>query len=141
MLIVNLELRKLVHLSMLMKILNIFFCIVFIIFAGLQYNDPDPYVWMPIYLYAAILCGLAANSKFYPRAYAVGIVVYAIYALYKFFCKDGVLDWMQLHNSENIAETMKAAKPWIEETREFFGLLILIGALLLNFWYGRRKMR
>ena len=133
--------RKLVHLSMLMKILNIFLCIVFIIFAGLQYNDPDPYVWIPIYGYAAILCGLAAKNKFYPRAYAVGILVYTIYAIYKFFCKDGVLDWMRFHNSENIAETMKATKPWVEETREFFGLLILICAFLLNFWYARKKMR
>ena len=26
-----------------MKIFNILFCLVFIVFAGLQYNDPDPY--------------------------------------------------------------------------------------------------
>jgi Transmembrane family 220, helix len=122
-----------------MKILNIFLCIVFIIFAGLQYNDPDPYIWIPIYLYAAVFCVLAARNKYYPRSYWLGITVYAIYASYKFFCKDGVFDWMQHHNSENIAATMKATKPWIEETREFFGLLIVIGALLLNFWYGRRK--
>ena len=48
-----------------MKILNVFFCIVFIIFAALQYNDPDPYVWIPIYLYTAALCALAVKNKFY----------------------------------------------------------------------------
>jgi len=124
---------------MIVKIFNIFFCIVFIIFAGLQYNDPDPYVWMPIYLYAAVLCALAAKNKFYPRAYWLGIAVYAVYATYKFFCKDGVLDWIQKYHEENIAETMKAEKPWIEETREFFGLIILISVLLINFWYSRRR--
>jgi hypothetical protein len=126
---------------MLMKILNIFFCIVFVIFAGLQYNDPDPYVWIPIYLYAAVLCALAARNRFYPSAYALGIAVYSIYAVYKFFCKDGVLDWIRLHHGEDIAGTMKASQPWIEETREFFGLLIVIGVLGANWIYGKWKLK
>lgn len=122
-----------------MKIFNIFFCIVFILFAGLQYNDPDPYIWIPIYLYTAILCALAASGKFYPAANGIGILAYAGYAVYKFFCSNGVLDWIRLHNEENIAVTMKATKPWIEETREFFGLLILIAVLLINLLHARRK--
>ena len=124
---------------MLIKILNIFFCIIFLIFAGLQYNDPDPYLWIPIYLYAAVLCALAANSKFYPVAYWVGIIAYGLYALYEFFGKDGVLEWIQKHHAENIAQTMKAEAPWIEETREFFGLVILIGVLLMNYFYSKKK--
>jgi Transmembrane family 220, helix len=126
---------------MLMKILNIFFCIVFVIFAALQYNDPDPYVWMPIYLYAATLCALAATGRFYPAATWIGVIIYGVYAAYKFFCENGVLDWMQKHHSENIAGTMKATQPWIEETREFFGLVIVIAVLLLNHWYGKTKTR
>jgi len=122
-----------------MKIINIVFCIIFIIFAALQYNDPDPYVWIPIYLYAAVLCFLAAKNKFYPAAYWIGIVVYGVYSIYKFFVKDGVLDWMQKHHAENIAGTMKAETPWVEETREFFGLVILIIVLLMNYFYSRRK--
>jgi Transmembrane family 220, helix len=51
-----------------MKIFNILFCILFIISAALQYNDPDPYVWMPIYLYGAALCWLAFRGKYYPSA-------------------------------------------------------------------------
>ena len=124
---------------MIMKIFNVFFCIVFIIFATLQYNDPDPYVWIPIYMYGAILCGYAAANKFYPRAYWIGIGVYAVYATYKFFTENGVLDWIEQHNAQNIAETMKAQKPWIEETREFFGLVILIVVLLINYFSSKRK--
>ncbi len=123
-----------------MKFFNIFFCVVFIIFAGLQYNDPDPYLWMPIYLYSAALCGYAAASKFYFKAYWIGIAIYAVYAAYKFFTKNGVLDWIQYHSAENIAETMKAQKPWIEETREFFGLIILIAVLIINYFYGKSKI-
>src|SRR4051812_35591517 len=124
-----------------MKIFNIFFCVVFILFAAVQYNDPDPYVWMPIYLYAAALCWLAFRNKFYPAAYLFGIAVYAVYATYKVFDQNGLLDWITKHNAENIAETMKAEKPWIEETREFFGLLILILVLLLEYLYGKRKTK
>jgi len=122
-----------------MKIFNILFCILFLISAGLQYNDPDPYIWIPIYLYGAILCWLAFRGKYYPKAYLAGIIIFAGYALYFFFTENGVLDWIQKHNAENIAATMKASTPWIEETREFFGLLILIIVLLVNLVYAKRK--
>lgn len=122
-----------------MKIFNLLFSLLFLAFAALQYNDPDPYIWMPIYLYGTILCWLAFRNQFYPKAYIAGILIYTGYAVYLFFAADGVLDWMQKHNAENIAATMKATKPWIEETREFFGLVILIIALTVNFWYAKKK--
>ncbi len=124
-----------------MKIFNILFCIVFLISAVLQYNDPDPYIWIPIYLYGAILCWLAARNKFYPMAYMIGIIGFAAYAVYFFFTENGVLDWITKHNAENIAGSMKASTPWIEDTREFFGLLILIIALAINWIYARKKRK
>ncbi len=124
-----------------MKVFNILFSLLFLIFAGLQYNDPDPYIWIPIYLYAAVLCWLAFKNKFYPAAYLFGIAIYAGYALYLFFTRDGVLDWVQKHNAENIAGSMKATSPWIEDTREFFGLLILIIVMAVNYIYAKRKGR
>ena len=124
-----------------MKVFNILFCILFLISAGLQYNDPDPYIWIPIYLYGAILCWLAFRNQFYPKAYLFGIVIFAGYALYFFFTENGVLDWIQKHNAENIAASMKASTPWIEDTREFFGLVILIVVLLVNLIYAKRKGR
>ncbi len=123
-----------------MKTFNIIFCIVFVLFAALQYNDPDPYVWVPIYMYTAVLCWLAFRNQFYPKAYLLGIAVYAVYAVYKVFDQNGLIDWITKHNAENIAETMKAQKPWIEETREFFGLVILIVVLLINYLYAKRKI-
>ena len=124
-----------------MKIFNILFCVLFLISAGLQYNDPDPYIWMPIYLYGAVLCWLAFRNQYYPKAYVAGIIIFSGYALYYFFTDNGVLDWIQKHNAENIAATMKASTPWIEETREFFGLVILIVVLTVNLVYAKRKSR
>jgi len=118
-----------------MKVFNWFFIVTFIIFAGLQYNDPDPYVWMPIYLYAAVLCWLSIKKRFSPVAYWLGFIVYGAYAVYKMFDENGVIDWIRKHHAQNIAETMKAETPWVEESREFFGLLIVIGVLLINYFY------
>jgi len=130
-----------VHNHYLMRVFNIIFVVLFIIFAGLQYNDPDPYVWMPIYLYAAAMCYYAARKQFYRKLYLVGIAVYAVYAGYLFVAKDGVIDWVTQHQAENIAQTMKATKPWIEETREFFGLFICIGVLGINYIYAGKQAK
>ncbi|MXV51947.1 hypothetical protein GS399_13270 [Pedobacter sp. HMF7647] len=124
-----------------MKIFNLTFCFLFIVFAALQYNDPDPYVWMPIYLYASLLCWQAARNKFNQVAYIAGFVVYGIYAVYKIFDANGFIDWITKHHGENIAETMHADKPWVEETREFFGLVIVIGVLAINYVYFKKKRK
>jgi hypothetical protein len=124
-----------------MKIFNLIFCILFILFAALQYNDPDPYVWVPIYMYTSVLCWLAFKNRYYPNWYIAGIVIYTLYAAYKFFDKNGVWDWLTKHHAENITESMKAEQPWVEETREFFGLAILIAVLLIDFFYSKRKMK
>ena len=124
-----------------MKIFNWFFIVTFIIFAALQYNDPDPYIWMPIYLYAAFLCWRSIRKKFSPAAYWTGFVVYGVYALYKVFDENGLLDWMTKHNAQNIAGTMKAETPWVEETREFFGLIIVIVVLTINYIYLTRQKK
>jgi len=122
-----------------MKIFNLLFSVLFIVSAGLQYNDPDPYLWIPIYLYSAILCWLAFKQKYYPTLYLAGIVIYIIYAAYLFFVDDGMLDWIREHETENIAQEMKATKPWIEATREVLGLMIMVIALLVNYFYSRRR--
>jgi hypothetical protein len=122
-----------------MKVFNLIFCLLFVFSAALQYNDPDPYLWIPIYMYGALLCWMAFRNKYYPKAYLIGIFIYLAYAIYLFFAKDGVLDWINKHNAEDIASTMKAEKPWIEETREFFGLMILIVVLAIDYFYARKK--
>lgn len=122
-----------------MKTFNIIFIILFVISAGLQYNDPDPYIWIPIYLFSAYLCYMAFRKKYSPVLYIVALSVFSVYALYLLFDTTGVLNWLNEHEAENIAQSMKATKPWIEETREFFGLLIVIIVLLINTIWLRRN--
>src|ERR1700741_2883265 len=121
------------------KWFNIVWVILFIIFAGLQYNDPDPYIWMPIYLYGSWICFEAAKGKYHPKAYLIGIIVYSVYAIYKVFDAYGVIDWLTKYHAESLVESMKAEKPWIEETREFGGLMILIIVIGIDWIYLKRQ--
>lgn len=124
-----------------MKVFNIIFCLLFLFFAGLQYNDPDPFFWIAIYLFGAAICWLMFMRRYYPTVILAGMVLLSIYALYKVFDTNGLLDWITKHHAEDIAATMKAEKPWIEESREFFGLLIIITVLAADYFYIRRKKR
>lgn len=124
-----------------MKLFNFIFIVLFIIAAILQYNDPDPFIWVSIYLYATYLCYKAFQKIYYPVLYGIGLAAYTVYAIILFFDKTGVLNWRSEHHAESIVQTMQATKPWIEETREFFGLLILIIVLLINMIWFKRKMK
>jgi hypothetical protein len=124
-----------------MKAFNILFIVVFIAFAVLQYNDPDPYVWIPLYLYGAFICYRALSKHLDQILYMIAFLVYGLYATYLFLDKTGVLSWAMQHNAENLVQSMKADKPWIEETREFGGLLILILVLLVDFVWLKKLRR
>ena len=114
-------------------IINVIFCLSFLVFAYLNFNDPDWYLWVPIYLAVAACCGLAVFGKYYPTLYLGLIAFYAIYAIILFFAKDGVRDWIFKYKKESLVQEMQATKPYIEQTREFFGLLIITGALVINY--------
>lgn len=117
-----------------LTILNGFFCISFILFAYVNLNDKDSWLWVPIYMVAAICCGLAAFKYYYPMIYLVAIAFYLMYAIQLFFSKDGVRDWITVYKKPSIVESMQATKPYIEKTREFFGLLIISAALAINYF-------
>lgn len=119
---------------MILLILNVIFFISFLGFAYVNLNDKDAYIWVPIYTLPAILCGLAVFDKTYPTVNLFVMGFYVAYAIYLFFAKDGVLDWFTKYNRKSIVESMQATKPYIEQTREFFGLLIVTGALALNYF-------
>lgn len=115
-------------------ILNIVFCIAFIGFAYVNLNDKDSWLWIPIYMLASVCCGLAAFNFYYPFMYLGAISFYLVYAVILFFAKDGVRDWLIKYRRPSIVESMQATKPYIEKTREFFGLLIVSGALAINYF-------
>ncbi|MHA6280859.1 transmembrane 220 family protein [Salinimicrobium sp. CAU 1759] len=122
-----------------MKIANAFFAVIFLISAFVQHNDPDPFLWMSIYGYGALSSTLSIFGKDSRVLHYAGLVVFVFYAIYLFFAPNGVYTWFSLHSAENITDSMSDDKPWIEATREFFGLLILIFALLLNLIFRKKR--
>jgi len=69
---------------MLLSVLNIIFFIAFIWFAWVNMNDKDAWLWVSIYMVAAVLCGLAAFKYYYPVIYIVAMSLYLLYAI-KYF--------------------------------------------------------
>ena len=122
---------------MVLIIINIIFFLAFLVFAWFNLNDSDSWLWVPIYAVAAVLCGLVAIKKYYPNIYLAVAAFYVVYAIYLFFAKDGVRDWMFKYNRQSIVESMQATKPYIEKTREFFGLLIITTALVIDYFVVR----
>lgn len=122
---------------MLLIILNTFFCLAFAAFAYVNLNDNDAWLWVSIYMVASIFCGLAVFDKYFPGAYLVAIGFYLLYAIRLFFIKDGVKDWIVKYHNPSLVESMQATKPYIEQTREFFGLLIISAALAMNYFVAQ----
>ncbi|MFZ6000607.1 MAG: transmembrane 220 family protein, partial [Bacteroidota bacterium] len=78
-----------------MKIVHGVLALMFLAFAAVQYNDPDPFLWIFIYLSMTALCVLAFRNQFYPKVMAVLAVGFVIYAV---ILAPGVWDWF---NSED----------------------------------------
>jgi Transmembrane family 220, helix len=111
---------------------NYAFAGIYLLFALLQINDPDPYLWIPIYGVVALTCFLNARGKFDALSHWGIIAFSAIYAAKLIIETDGVIDWMNKYGAESLVQSMKATKPWIENAREFGGLLIILTTTTLN---------
>ena len=105
---------------MLKKILAILFGLAFLSFVAMQYNDPDPAVWMVIYGVAAILCFLAAFNKA-PHAILWIAVILCV--------AGGIYMWPEKYEGLSVGGgDIKN----IEEAREALGLL-LIAVIFIGF--------
>ena len=113
-----------------MRITNIVLTILFVIFAAVQYNDPDPWLWIGIYLFMALLSGLAA-AKIYPSWILRGAMLGCLIGLAMLL--PDFIDWLST-GAESITQSMKAEKPHIELTREFLGLVICALTLGFHLW-------
>jgi hypothetical protein len=113
-----------------MRYVNGFFCVVLMLFAVVQYNDPDGVLWFLIYAIPAAWAGLAAfrpglltaSRPQTVAAYAVCLAAAILGSLYM---------WPSLPQS------------WIhvEEEREGLGLIIATLALVMvgiAWWQGTR---
>ncbi|MDF1695146.1 MAG: transmembrane 220 family protein [Saprospiraceae bacterium] len=100
----------------------------FFLFAAFQYNDPDFYIWVPIYMVVAIVVFFFGRGVYNPSIFKV---LTALYILAMFLYYPEVINWIK-EGTPSITGSMKAESPFIEFIREFFGLGIC--ALVLAYY-------
>ena len=119
-----------------MKVFNIIFALIFLSFVYVQFNDPDPMLWILIYGSMVVMCGLAVANLYPKRVYLVLLVLFVGFSMIYI---PSVLVWMQQDNLTALFdEVAKMEHLYIEESREFLGLLICIVVLVVNFLQARR---
>ena len=110
----------------------VFLSILFVLFAFLQLNDPDWYIWTPIYFWVAISI-LAIYTKYDLTAYYRMLALIFLIGFLSYIPE--MIDWVD-KGMPSITSSMKAEKPYIESVREALGLLICSGAMGYMGWKG-----
>ncbi|MGL1885769.1 MAG: transmembrane 220 family protein [Reichenbachiella sp.] len=112
------------------KIVSILFFLIFGSFAYLQFNDPDPVFWVSIYTVVALASLLRVFGLSHSMVFLViSIVVVAISTIYI----PGFFEYLMQPNKNEIVGEMVYKKPYIEETREFLGLLMAAGSTFYQY--------
>ena len=105
------------------RLLAIFFALLFLFGAVVQYNDPDPLRWIAIYLAASVASALAALGRM-PRLFVIAVAAtslgWAISLAPRAFPNVRFLEMFAV---------WEMANERIEEAREMYGLLIICVAM------------
>jgi hypothetical protein len=108
---------------------NIYFVIsgLFLLFAIVQWNDPDPLIWMIFYGVMSLIYILLALGKRF--AFYLSILMLITCIIYMGFILPEIIKWIK-DGMPSIVQSMKATIPTIEYTREFLGLLLCLIACI-----------
>jgi uncharacterized membrane protein len=118
------------------KYFFVFWILAFLLFAYWQLNDPDPEIWVPIYLVAVFFSALAVKGK-HPLIPLIVVIIACIAGAVYFF-PESVSEWVS-YELEQQDLSMKTQES--EEARETFGLLIIAFVLSVSAWIGWRKKK
>ena len=113
--------------SRVMKAIHFVFSALFLYFAYIQLNDPDPLYWIVIYTGTAAVAfakGLGRSSEFWT------IILIGVAAAGMIVATPGLVDFIASGDIAVIGDMNNA--PYVEPAREFGGLLL---ALCLLFYY------
>jgi hypothetical protein len=104
---------------------NIYFIIsgLFLLFAIVQWNDPDPVIWMIFYGVMSLIYILLALGKRF--AFYISVLMLITCIINMGFILPEIIKWIK-DGMPSIVQSMKATIPSIEYTREFLGLLLCL---------------
>jgi hypothetical protein len=119
-----------------MKAFNFLLAIMFLGFSFVQINDPDPIVWILIYGSMAVVCIMAAFEYYVKPLMLLQAAGYIVYDVILF---PSLKIWLASADKSMLFDDLaKMQYPYIEESREFLGLVICLMVLGL---YGVRSWR
>lgn len=120
------------------RIPHFLLALMFLAFAAVQYNDPDPLLWIVIYVAMVVLCTLAAFGIYPVKVMVVIAIAFIVYMVILF---PGLVDWINSSDRSLLFDDLaKMQYPFIEESREFLGLLICI-VVLIGYYLNARGKR
>jgi hypothetical protein len=121
-----------------MKFFSLVFSLVFLLFAALQYNDPDPWLWIPVYLISAYTAFCSFWNYYNPMLIMLLMLGYFIGTLY-YFPLSTFSEWIHV---EEQARSLEMKMPFVEEARESMGLAIcfLVNLVFLQTGFKKAKM-
>jgi len=118
------------------KHLGLIFAILFILFAVVQHNDPDPWIWIVIY-------GVVAMASFFQWMKKISDKVLLLLSVGLFVATlsyvPEIVGWAE-NGFPNIAGEMKTENPHIELVRETLGLAIACVSLFYLYLTSRPKL-
>lgn len=118
----------------LFKPLNYFFLALFVFSVIVQYNDPDPWLWMTIYGLAAAACIVAFKQPAHWLLSSALLLITTVWAATIAPRVWGRVAFVELFE----AWEMKDLR--VEEAREFGGLLIIASWMLVLFLRARQTL-
>jgi hypothetical protein len=113
---------------MAIRVFAIFMALVFVYFAVVQYNDPDPQIWIPIYLFPTIISVMIWRIKDRRPPYLL-LSVLLVAAL--FYFAGAIYQWPAHWEGVALKNGMKTIN--IEEGRESLGLGVCFVTLFI-YW-------
>jgi hypothetical protein len=115
-----------------------FAALLFALFAIWQYNDPDPLLWGAIYGLAAVCALAAALQRYLPLltfGLAFGCIVGAALLL------PGFLTYLASGDLGALTGGMTPDRPYIEQSREFLGLCMVIALCVVLLVVAKRRKK
>ena len=120
------------------KVVTISSVILFSVFAIVQFNDPDPLLWVSVYTVVAVFVLLSFFKKTTSK---LSVVLMGILLIIAIAHTPGFYDWLKLPNKEEILGRMVHKKPYIEQTREFGGSLIALVGIFYQYIHLRKSAK
>lgn len=115
--------------------LNLAVAAVFAWAAIVQYNDPDPMLWVAVYAGGAAMAVLAFAGRYYMPAL---LLLGAVILFWMGTLAGGVQDFLAQGDAGLLFAGMSPERPYVELTREFLGLSLILASVLVYLGLARQ---